>query len=88
MRSATYNDFGKPAEVLSLNDRPTPEPGTNEVRIKTILSPIHNHDLITIQGNYGNKPELPAIGGSEAVGTIDALGQDVDSLKVGQRVVV
>lgn len=88
MRSATYNDFGKPAEVLSLNDSPTPEPGTNEVRIKTILSPIHNHDLITIQGNYGNKPKLPAIGGSEAVGTIDALGKDVDSLEVGQRVVV
>lgn len=88
MRSATYNEFGKPSEVLSVTDAPTPEPKDNEVRIKTILSSIHNHDLVTIKGEYGNKPELPATGGSEAVGTIDALGKDVKGFKKGQRVVV
>ena len=86
MRSATYDHFGKPSEVLSLGDRPTPEPKTNEVRIKTILASIHNHDLLTIRGKYGFKPELPAIGGSEALGVIDAVGSDVKDLKVGQRV--
>lgn len=88
MRSATYNNFGKPSEVLSVSDSPNPEPKDNEVRIKTILSSIHNHDLVTIKGEYGNKPELPATGGSEAVGEIDALGSDVKSFKKGQRVVV
>ena len=88
MRSATYNNFGKPSEVLSVTDSPTPEPKDNEVRIKTILSSIHNHDLVTIKGEYGNKPELPATGGSEAVGTIDELGKDVEDFKKGQRVVV
>lgn len=88
MRSATYNNFGKPSEVLSVTDSPTPEPKGNEVRIKTILSSIHNHDLVTIKGEYGNKPKLPATGGSEAVGTIDLLGKDVASFKKGQRVVV
>lgn len=88
MRSATYNEFGKPSEVLSVTDSPTPEPKDNEVRIKTILSSIHNHDLVTIKGEYGNKPELPATGGSEAVGTIDALGKDVKGFKKDQRVVV
>lgn len=88
MRSATYNNFGKPSDVLSINDAPTPEPKDNEVRIKTILSSIHNHDLVTIKGEYGNKPDMPATGGSEAVGTIDALGKDVEDLKEGQRVVV
>lgn len=88
MRSATYNEFGKPSEVLSVTDSPTPEPKDNEVRIKTILSSIHNHDLVTIKGEYGNKPELPATGGSEAVGTIDVLGKDVEGFKKGQRVVV
>ena len=86
MRSATYDHFGKPAEVLSLGDRPTPEPKANEVRVKTILASIHNHDLLTIRGQYGFKPEMPAIGGSEAVGIIDAVGDDVTDLKVGQRV--
>ena len=86
MRSATYDHFGKPTEVLSLGDRPTPEPKANEVRVKTILASIHNHDLLTIRGKYGFKPEMPAIGGSEAVGVIDAVGSDVKDLKVGQRV--
>lgn len=86
MRSATYDHFGKPSEVLSLGDRPTPEPKANEVRVKTILASIHNHDLLTIRGQYGFKPELPAIGGSEAVGIIDAVGSEVKHLKVGQRV--
>lgn len=88
MRSATYNKFGKPEDVLKLEDTPMPEPEANEVRIKTILSSIHNHDLITIQGEYGEKPDLPAVGGSEAVGTIDALGEKVEGFKEGQRVVV
>ena len=86
MRSATYDHFGKPTEVLSIGDRPTPEPKANEVRVKTVLASIHNHDLLTIRGQYGFKPEMPAIGGSEAVGIIDAVGSDVKNLKVGQRV--
>jgi NADPH:quinone reductase-like Zn-dependent oxidoreductase len=86
MRSATYDHFGKPTEVLSIGDRPTPEPKANEVRVKTILASIHNHDLLTIRGQYGFKPEMPAIGGSEAVGIIDAVGSAVKNLKVGQRV--
>lgn len=88
MRSVTYNEFGKPSDVLSVTDSPTPEPNNNEVRIKTILSSIHNHDLVTIKGEYGNKPELPATGGSEAVGIIDALGKDVKGFENDQRVVV
>lgn len=88
MRSALYHHFGEPSNVLSLGDSPIPEPAINEVRIKTILAPIHNHDLSTIRGTYGYKPSLPAIGGSEAVGIIDAVGKKVKSLKVGQRVSV
>lgn len=88
MRTATYNTFGTPSEVLSISDSPTPEPKDHEVRIKTILSSIHNHDLVTIKGEYGNKPDLPATGGSEAVGVIDTLGKDVEGFEKGQRVVV
>ena len=73
MRSATYNEFGKPSEVLSITDSPTPEPKNNEVRIKTILSSIHNHDIVTIKGEYGHKPDLPATGGSEAASVRSAM---------------
>lgn len=88
MRSVLHATFGEPAEVLATGDSPTPEPGPGQVRIRTILSPIHNHDLWTVRGNYGYKPDLPAIGGSEAVGTVDALGADVTGVTPGQRVAV
>ncbi|AIJ46016.1 alcohol dehydrogenase [Comamonas testosteroni TK102] len=88
MRSAIHTTFGEPSEVLELIDRPIPQPGPGEVRIKTLLAPIHNHDLWTIRGSYGYKPELPAIGGSEAVGIVDALGEGVVGPTVGQRVAV
>lgn len=86
MRSALHHQFGDPAEVLLAGDSPMPEPGPGEVRIRTILAPIHNHDLWTIRGQYGYKPKLPAIGGSEGVGVIDALGEGVEGLQLGQRV--
>jgi NADPH2:quinone reductase len=39
-------------------------------------------------GSYGYKPTLPAIGGSEAVGIVDAVGEGVDQSKLGQRIAV
>ena len=54
-----------------------------------ILSPIHNHDLWTVRGEYGYKPALPAaIGGTEAVGVITDVGAGVDEAMIGQRVAV
>lgn len=88
MLSALHRTFGDPAEVLTPADSPTPEPGEGEVRIRTILSPIHNHDLWTVRGQYGYKPELPAIGGSEAVGIVDAVGPGVAGIAPGARVAV
>ena len=88
MRSAIHQTFGEPVDVLELGESPVPEPGGKLVRIKTILSPIHNHDLWTVRGQYGYKPALPAIGGSEAVGLVDAIGPDVTGVTVGQRVAV
>lgn len=86
MRSASYNAFGKPSEVLTVTDSPIPEPAPNEVRVKTILASIHNHDLVTIRGQYGDKPALPATPGSEALGIIDTVGSEVEGFEVGQRV--
>lgn len=86
MRSALHREFGDPAQVLAPGDSPVPEPKPGEVRIRMRLAPIHNHDLWTIRGQYGYKPTLPAIGGSEGFGTVDALGAGVDGLQVGQRV--
>lgn len=86
MRSALHHSFGDPADVIVPGDSPVPEPGAGQVRVRMILAPIHNHDLVTIRGVYGWKPALPAIGGSEGVGVVDAIGEGVEGLQVGQRV--
>lgn len=86
MRSAIFQQFGNPSEVLAVEERPLPEPGAGQVRIKMQLSAIHNHDLLTIAGQYGMKPELPAVAGTEAMGVVDAVGEGVTHLKPGQRV--
>ncbi|MDP2732217.1 MAG: zinc-binding dehydrogenase [Hoeflea sp.] len=87
MKAATYTKFGEPADVLVVKDVARPDPKAGEVLVRTILSPIHNHDLWTIRGTYGYKPELPALGGSEAVGIIEAVGDGVDAAMIGKRIV-
>lgn len=87
MRALQYSKFGTPADVLGVAEVETPQPGVGQVRVEMVLSPIHNHDLWTIAGSYGYKPDLPAIGGSEAVGRVVAVGPDVADRWIGKRVV-
>jgi len=71
MRALQYKAFGEPADVVAPAAVDAPTPGDGEVLVRVLLSPIHNHDLATIRGIYGVKPPLPAIGGSELLGTVD-----------------
>ena len=86
MRALVQPRFGDPAEVLSVQEVPDPRPGPGQALVRVLLSPIHNHDLWTARGSYGFKPEMPARAGTEAVGVVEALGEGVQGLEVGQRV--
>ncbi|MGW6442848.1 zinc-binding dehydrogenase [Lentzea sp. NPDC055074] len=86
MRALVQQKFGDPAEVLEVREVPAPQPGPGEVLVRVLLSPIHNHDLWTVRGTYGFKPEMPARSGTEFVGVVETLGEGVDGLAVGQRV--
>ena len=86
MRALIHSRFGEAEDVLAVEERPVPEPAAGQVRLRIVLSPIHNHDLWTVRGTYGFKPELPAASGTEALGIVDALGEGVEHLAVGQRV--
>ena len=88
MRALVHSSFGDPAEVLSVQDVPLPEPGPGQVRLRVLLATVHNHDLLTVRGLYGYKPELPARSGTEAVGVVDAVGEGVDDALLGRRVTV
>ncbi|CAM3659250.1 zinc-binding dehydrogenase [Nocardioides zeicaulis] len=88
MRSVGHDTFGAPEQVLTTREVPTPEAGAGQVLVRTILSPIHNHDLVTVTGSYGVRPSLPAVGGTEAVGVVEAVGEGVDEALLGRRVSV
>ncbi|KHA50824.1 zinc-binding dehydrogenase [Sulfitobacter geojensis] len=89
MKAAIHDTFGEPVDVLKSADVAKPAPAEGEVLVKMTLSPIHNHDLWTVRGNYGYTPELPgAIGGTEALGTIEAVGEGVDDAMIGKRITI
>jgi len=86
MKSVVFDEFGSPRKVLRVADVPVPQPGPGQARVKLVLSPIHNHDLMIITGHYGIKPGLPHHPGTEGVGIVDAVGEGVTNVKPGDRV--
>jgi len=65
--------FGGP-EVLRPVDRPSPEPGLNEVLVEVIAAGVNRPDLMQRQGKYPPPPGAPDIPGLEISGTIAACG--------------
>jgi NADPH:quinone reductase-like Zn-dependent oxidoreductase len=86
MRALVHHSFGDPVEVLAVEEVADPRPAAGQALVRMVLSPVHNHDVWTVRGSYGYKPELPARTGTEAVGVVEALGEGVTGLTVGQRV--
>lgn len=71
MKSIIFEQTGTPCDVLQVKEVAMPEPGTGEVRIKMLASPINPADLLFINGIYRIRPQFPQIAGLEGVGIID-----------------
>ena len=65
---------------------PTPAPAAGEVRIAIEAASLNFPDLLTVVGKYQVKPPLPFVPGSEFAGHVDAVGDGVHHLKVGDAV--
>lgn len=87
MQAIRFHRFGPPDGVLQLEDLPLPEPGAGQVRLRLTHRPINPSDLLTISGDYGRRPRLPATPGLEGVGRIDALGESVRGWRIGDRAI-
>jgi NADPH2:quinone reductase len=88
MRAATFSRTGAAPDVLHLEDRPIPEPGPGEVRVKIAASGVNPSDVKRRGAKPdGNPAEFPlVIPHSDGAGTIDKAGSGVDPARVGQRV--
>ncbi len=87
--------YGGP-EVMQLEEVPTPVPGIGEVRVRVQIASVNFQDIQKRRGqlvghrfyqrNRPGEPDLPAILGSQGVGTVEALGPEVTGVQIGERV--
>src|SRR3546814_21043774 len=75
-------ELGRPLVWTDLPDR---SPGPGEIRVKVSACAVCRTDLHVVDGDLPN-PVLPVIPGHEIVGRIDALGEGVEGLQLGERV--
>jgi NADPH:quinone reductase-like Zn-dependent oxidoreductase len=74
------------ADVLKLEDLPTPEPGEGEVRLKVEAIGLNRAEIMFREGQYLEIPNFPSLLGYEAAGFIDAVGAGVSGIQVGDKV--
>jgi putative PIG3 family NAD(P)H quinone oxidoreductase len=73
-------------EVLRLTERPLPHPGPGEVLIRVAAAGVNRPDVVQRMGLYPPPPGASDLPGLEIAGTIEAIGDAVAGLSVGQSV--
>jgi NADPH2:quinone reductase len=87
MRAVVLSKTGKP-EVLKVSDVPKPSPGKGEVLVKLSYSGVNYAEILSRKGIYGWAVKRPYVLGMEGAGTIEAVGEGVDSSRIGQQVMI
>lgn len=86
MRSVVYEENG-PSNVLTLIERDKPEPKAGEVRVRIMVSGVNPTDWKSRLGAVAGTPLAhPQVPNQDGAGIVDALGEGVTGLVVGQRV--
>jgi NADPH2:quinone reductase len=81
------SEFGPPSTAM-IEDLPTPVPAAGEVRVAMTAAGVNYPDLLVMTGAYQHKPPLPFTPGKELSGVVEAVGPGVNTLAVGDRVMV
>jgi D-arabinose 1-dehydrogenase-like Zn-dependent alcohol dehydrogenase len=77
--------ISKPGGNFEIVERPTPQPGRGQVRVKVEACGICHSDALVKEGHWPGI-QYPRVPGHEIAGRIDAVGADVTQWTVGQRV--
>jgi len=73
-------------DALQWKELPTPRPRAGEVLVRIEAASLNFPDLLIVQNKYQMKPPLPFVPGSEYAGVVEAVGEGVKNLQVGQPV--
>ena len=85
MKAVVLTGHGGP-EVLQVQERPDPAFGPGEVRIAVRAAGINFADTMARVGLYPEAPKPPCVLGYEVAGDVESVGEGVESVKVGDRV--
>ena len=85
MKAMLSKEVGGP-ETLVLEELPTPEPGKKQVRIRVHAAGVNFPDTLIIRDMYQMKPPRPFAPGGEIAGEVEAVGEGVSGLAIGDRV--
>ena len=85
MKAVRYTEFGGP-EVLQLVDIEIPEPAAGQIRIKVKALGVNPIDWKFRSGKYPHRVTLPAGTGVDLAGVVDAVGDGVDDVVIGDEV--
>lgn len=85
MRAALIRGHGGP-EVVEIGDRPVPEPGPGQVRVRVVAAALNHLDLWVRRGIPGIEHGMPHILGADGAGVVDAVGPGVEDWSVGEAV--
>ncbi len=83
MKAAVCRTFGEPLVVEEVD---IAEPQAGEIKVKLAACAICHSDILYAEGAWGG--ELPAVYGHEASGVVEAVGEGVTTLALGDHVVV
>src|SRR3981081_741399 len=86
MRAVVITKHGGPG-VLQVQEQEDPALGPGEVRIDVAAAGINFADVMARMGLYPDAPKTPCVVGDEDAGTVLELGEGVNGLTPGQRVV-
>jgi NADPH:quinone reductase-like Zn-dependent oxidoreductase len=85
MRAVVLTKHGEP-DVLQVQERPDPEPSPGEIAIDVGAAGVNFADVMARVGLYPDAPKPPCVVGYEVAGTVTAVGEGVDGLAAGDRV--
>ena len=85
MRALVTTRHGGP-DVLRVEERPDPEPAAGEARVAVRAAGVNFADLMARAGVYPDAPEPPCVVGYEFAGEVESVGEGVDGLSIGDRV--
>ena len=87
MQAAFYTRQGPAADVLTVGEQPTPQPGPGEVRVRLATSGVNPSDYKVRKGGFGRALAWPlVIPHSDGAGVIDAVGEGEPRERIGERV--